>query len=148
MGAKDYADGYIESKASDSKTRIEALRDQFVFQPAYFSGSLVDFKKRMEFIARLSRPAKNTLSNGGFSFTVPPVCHIRLGDWFNHDIIINSVSYDHTDVPWTLEDGKNQPMWANITINFHIVGRVGNFKMTNGTPLTSNDKTGFFGSSV
>jgi hypothetical protein len=44
----------------------------------------------MEFLMKLTRPARNT-SGGGFSFTKPPISHIRLGDWFDSDIVINSV---------------------------------------------------------
>jgi hypothetical protein len=81
-------------------------------------------------------------SKNGFSFTRPPVCHLELGDWINHDVIINSVSYDYTDAPWTLAEDYNQPMWANVTINFNIVGPAG---ISGGVPLTSTDKSGFFG---
>jgi len=150
---KDGVDGYVESKPSDNVKRIKEMIKNLVFQPAYFSGNLVDFKKKMEFLAKLTRPAKNTINvsyneatgtykGSGFSFTRPPVCHLKLGDWFNHDIIVNSVSYDYTDAPWTLVEGKNQPMWASVTINFNIVGPAG---ASGGVPLTSTDKDGFFG---
>jgi len=99
-------------------------------------------RKKMEFLAKLTRPAKNTQEESGFSFTRPPVCHLRLGDWINHDIIVNSVSYDYTDSPWTFAEGQNQPMWASVTINFNIVGPAGD---SGGVPLTSTDKSGYFG---
>jgi hypothetical protein len=144
---REYVDGYIESKPSDNLNRINEMIKNLAFQPGYFSGNLVDFKKKMEFIAKLTRPARNIKEESGFSFTYPPVCHLQLGGWFNHDIIINSVSYDYTDAPWTSGlDGENiQPMWANVTINFNIVGPAGE---SGGVPLTSTDREGFFGTST
>ena len=155
---KEYDDGYIESKPSDNLKRINNMLEGLLFQPAYFSGNLVDFKRRMEFLSKMTRPANNTPNmklndttgqwegGSGFSFTKPPVCHMRLGDWFNHDIIVNSVSYDYSNAPWTLDDnGKNQPMWASVTVSFNIVGPAGN---SGGVPLTSSDIDGFFGTST
>jgi len=136
-------DGYIESKPSDNFKRINEMLKSLTFQPAYFSGNLIDFKRRMEFLSKMTRPANNMNSSDGFSFTKPPVCHMRLGDWFNHDIIVNSVSYDYSNAPWTLDDkGMNQPMWASVTVSFNIVGPAGD---SGGVPLTSSDREGFFG---
>ena len=86
------------------------------------------------------RPSRN--SGPGFSFLNPPVCHIHLGDWLNHDIIIESIDYDYTDAPWTLDGvGRVQPMWTQVTMSFNIIGR---YKHGAGDALTSTDKGGFF----
>jgi hypothetical protein len=140
----DDVDGYTETKPKDSAERIDEMIRNLAFQPAYFSGSKVDFKNRMEFLSKLTRPSANNSSRGGFSFTNPPVSHLRLGDWLNHDIIIDSVSYSYDNAPWTinLDGGAVQPMWANVTINFNIVGGAG---ASGGVPLTSTDKEGFYG---
>jgi len=141
-GENDYDDGYIESKPSNTEKSIYEMFNGLMFQPAFFSGNLVDFKRKMEFLAKMTRPANNT-SSDGFSFTKPPVCHMRLGDWFNHDIIVNSVSYDYSSAPWTLDDnGMNQPMWASVTVSFNIIGPAGE---SGGVPLTSTDREGYFG---
>jgi len=154
--SKDRVDGYIETKVGDTIARIDEMIKNLAFQPAFFSGSKADFKNRMEFLSKMTRPANNTVDrvyndtkmvwegSGGFSFTRPPVCHMRLGDWIDHDIIVNSVSYDYSDAPWTTDlniGGKVQPMWANVTINFNIVGPAGG----RGVPLTSTDVEGFYG---
>ena len=149
--------GFDDSGVADTKERITSMIAgiPMMFQPAFLSGSKVDFKRRMEFLSKLTRPASNASGvkknsetgkwegGSGFSFTKPPVCHIRLGDWFNHDIIINSVSYDYSDAPWTtnLDAGRVQPMWANVTINFNIVGPAGD---SGGVPLTSTDAEGYY----
>ena len=140
-------DGYTERVEVDTKTKLSKMKRSMLFQPAYFSGSKVDFLQRMEFISKTTRPARNSLSertNNGFSFSKPPVCHLNLGDWLNHDIIINSVTYDYADAPWTLDGsgGRVQPMWCKVTLSFNIIGSWGAVGDED-APL-STDKGGYF----
>jgi len=139
----DIVEGAKSTVLRNTADRLDEMKSGLMFQPAFFSGDLVDFKKRAEFVAKLTRPAKND-SAAGFSFTKPPVCHLRLGDWFDHDVIINSVSYDYANAPWTIGGEKTQPMWVSVNINFNIVGPAGK---EGGVPLTSTDVEGFFGTS-
>jgi len=119
------------------------MKKELLFQPTYFSGSKVDFVNKMEFLMKLTRPAKNN-SGSGFAFTLPPVSHINLGTWFNSDVIINSVSMDYADAPWTLDTLRNnykvQPMWATVTLDFTFIGSYGG----GGTPVLSTDEGGFY----
>jgi hypothetical protein len=135
--------GNIDLKTEETAQRLARMKKKLLFQPAFFSGDKKDFLTRMEFIAKLTRPSRNA-SGKGFSFTYPPVAHLHLGDWFNHDIIINNVSYDYSDAPWTIDgqDGRTQPMWAVVTISFNIVGTYG-AKENEDVPL-STDLGGFF----
>jgi len=134
--------GDIESKPENTVKKLSEMKSQLMFQPSYFSGSKADFVTRMEFISKMTRPARNN-SATGFSFTKAPVCHVHLGDWFNHDIIVNSVSYDYADAPWTTDGGKVYPMWCVVTLNFNIIGSYGAYKNED-APL-STDIGGFFG---
>jgi hypothetical protein len=136
---------YIEHKAENTLAKLKEMKNQIIFQPSYFSGSKADFVERMEFIAKLTRPSRNKSTGGksGFSFTKAPISHLHLGDWFNHDIVVNSVSYDYSDAPWTLDGGKTYPMWCNVTINFNIIGTYGALKNED-VPL-STDIGGFMG---
>jgi hypothetical protein len=138
---------YIEHKAEDTLAKLKDMKEQLIFQPSYFSGSKADFVERIEFISKLTRPSRNKSTGGksGFSFTRAPICHLHLGDWFNHDIVVNSVSYDYSDAPWTLdgEVGKTYPMWCNVTINFNIIGTYGAIEKED-APL-STDIGGFMG---
>ena len=136
--------GVAATTLADTLTRLNDMNRYLLFQPAFFSGSLVDFSRRITFLSRCTRPALNN-TKSGFSFTNPPVCHIKLGDWWDHDAIINSVTYDYSDVPWTVTDTSVQPMWLGVTINFNMVGAAGN-AYSNGLPLLSTDKTGYFAS--
>lgn len=136
---------YVEHKAEDTLAKLKVMKEQLIFQPSYFSGSKADFVERIEFISKLTRPSRNKSQGGksGFSFTRAPICHLHLGDWFNHDIVVNSVAYDYSDAPWTLDGGKVQPMWCNVTINFNIIGTFG-ADTNEDTPL-STDVGGFMG---
>jgi len=141
-GPKD-VNGNIDLKTEETAQRLSRMKSKLLFQPAFFSGDKQDFLTRMEFLAKLTRPSRNA-SNRGFSFTYPPVAHLHLGDWFNHDVIINNVSYDYSDAPWTIdgEGGRTQPMWAVVSISFNIVGTYGS-KVGEDVPL-STDRGGFF----
>ena len=139
------SEGYIENKPEDTAKKIAQMRRKLMFQPSYFSGSKVDFLKRMEFISKMTRPARNRLSertNNGFSFSKPPVCHLTLGDWLDHDIIVNSVAYDYADAPWTFDGGRTQPMWCKVTLNFNIIGAYG--AVDGEDPPLSTDVGGYF----
>jgi len=123
--------------------RLSRMKENLQFQPAFFSGDKIDFERKMSFIQRTTRPRGAKLSDQqGFSFTKPPVCHIKLGDWLNHDCIITDVSIDYTDSMWGLEEGETQPMWASVTMGFHIIGQWGD--NGGGNPLTASDSEGYY----
>lgn len=135
--------GSIDPQTEQTKERLARMKKDLLFQPAFFSGDKVDMVNRMEFMAKLTRPSRSSASKG-FSFTFPPVCHIHLGDWFNHDVIINNVSYDYSDAPWTIDGsgGRVQPMWALVSLSFNIVGTYGGYPNED-VPL-STDTGGFY----
>jgi hypothetical protein len=133
--------GYVESTASNTEERISTMINGLMFQPAYFSGDKIDFLKKMDFLAKLTKPAR-AQQGSGFSFTRPPVAHIKLGDWWDHDIVVKSVSVDYKEAPWTLDEGgRVQPMWASVTLNFNFVGPYGG---ESGGPVVSTDVGGIY----
>ena len=132
--------GNYDSKAEDSKKRIDEMIKNLAFQPSFFSGDKVDFITKMEFLAKMTRPAKAD-EGSGFSFTRPPICHIHLGDWWNNDIVVDNVNFSYDDVPWTLDEGRVQPMWAVVTMNFKFIGP---YRTHHGGPVLSDDKGGFY----
>ena len=143
MGIKEEISGEISSKPSNTAARISIMKEGLMFQPAFFSGDKVDFVRKVEFLSKLTRPSANNRGPAtGFSFIKPPVCHIRLGTWWDHDIIVNSVGFDYSDAPWTLDGGQNvQPMWALVTISFNIIGPYGS---ANSRPPLSTDEGGMY----
>jgi len=140
--------GDVVTTLADTITRLNQMNQGLMFQPAFFSGDDVDFERRVEFLEKLTRPARNIIPDTGFMFTRPPIAHIGLGTWFNHDIVVNSVSYDYADAPWSFNDkGLNgklraQPMWVSVTVQFNIIGPWG---IEEGDPPLSTDKGGYYG---
>ncbi len=145
MTKREFNNGEIITKPEDTINRIDTMKKNLMFQPAFFSGDKVDFVRKVEFLSKLTRPAAayegDELPKTGFSFTKPPICHIHLGDWWNHDIVVNSVAFDYADAPWTLDGGRVQPMWVLVNISFNIIGP---FKAHNARPPLSTDAGGMF----
>ena len=138
-------ENYVESSVENTMDKLAEMKKRSIFQPSYFSGSKVDFLKRMEFISKMTRPARNRLSDrqqSGFSFSRPPVCHLTLGDWLDHDILVSSVAYDYASSPWTFDGGKVQPMWCKVTLTFNIIGAYGG--EAGEDPPLSTDVGGYF----
>ncbi len=138
--------GDIETTVGDTVERLKNMKEKLLFQPTFFSGDKYDFRERLRFIQKSTKPAKNLVGRG-FAFTRPPLCHLRLGDWFNHDIIINTVSYNYENSPWTFDrDGKVQPMIVSIQMNFNIVSEYHDASNRDArmVPL-ADDTKGFFG---
>ena len=132
--------GNLVGQLTDTTERLNQMKKGLKFQPAFFSGDDFDFIKRIEFIAKTTKPRRNE-SAGGFSFNIPPVCHIHLGTWINHDVVINSVSFDYSDAPWNFVGDNSQPMWATVTMSFNIIGAYKHGK----SPMASSDIGGYFG---
>jgi hypothetical protein len=129
-------------EVTDTLKYITEIEKNLLFVPGFFSGSKADFQTKMDFLMKMTRPAKN-LSNSSFAFTRPPVCHVVLGDWFDYDIIIDSVSFDYSESVWTLDENyesRVQPMFATVDVNFKIVGSYGG----GGRPPLATDVNGFF----
>jgi hypothetical protein len=142
MIKKEFVNGETVCKPEDTIKRINTMKKSLMFQPSYFSGDKIDFVRKVEFLSKLTRPSANESGTGtGFSFTKPPICHIHLGDWWNHDIVVNSVSFDYADAPWTLDAGRVQPMWVLVSINFNMIGP---FRSFNAAPPLATDKGGMY----
>ena len=143
-GEETNSSGDISLKTKETKERLKEMKKDLMFQPAFFSGDKVDFLTRMEFLSKLTRPSRNT-SGKGFSFTYPPVSHLKLGDWFNYDVIINNIWFSYDDSPWSIDGsgGRVQPMWCVATLSFNIVGNWGESTSGSNAPL-ADDIGGFY----
>ena len=138
------SNGEYSTRSEDTISRLTRMKKDLIFQPAFFSGDKVDFINRIEFLSKMTRPSRNN-SQKGFSYIYPPICHLTLGTWFNHDVVVNNVSYDYSDATWSLDgskDGKVQPMWALVTIAFNIIGTYGGTPGS-GVPMAT-DNHGFY----
>ncbi len=112
------------------------------FDPAFHSLTPEGFNARLTFLQQCTRQGPtaefgSNNSQGGsanfvktasnLSFGRAPYCILRIGDFFNTKICIDSISinYDNGGGPqWDLnpEGTGVQPMFANISINFKFLG--------------------------
>lgn len=101
------------------------------FDPAFHSISPEGFNARLTFLHQCTRQG-STVENSAFesgtaynlAFGRPPVCVLRLGDFYYTKIIINSLSINYEQPQWDLnpEGIGVMPMFANITIGFVFLG--------------------------
>jgi hypothetical protein len=105
------------------------------FDPAFHSVTPEGFNARLTFLNQCTRAGMtNSIDENGnptgnannTSFGRPPVCVLRLGDFYNTKIVIDSLQIDYgTDgLQWDLnpEGIGVQPMMANVSISFTFIG--------------------------
>ena len=101
------------------------------FDPAFHSISPEGFNARLTFLHQCTRQGatignsdSNMLTAYNLAFGRPPVCVLRIGDFYYTKIIINSVDIDYDDMQWDLnpEGIGVMPMMANVKINFVFIG--------------------------
>ena len=108
------------------------------FDPAFHSITPEGFNARLSFLHQCTRQGPTMASSdfrngegvggagyaGNLSFGRAPVCVLRLGDFFNTRIIINSLSIQYETMQWDLnpEGIGVQPMLANVTLSFVFQG--------------------------
>lgn len=104
------------------------------FDPAFHSISPEGFNSRLTFLQQCTRQGhtidsadKNgyiSETAGNLAFGRPPVCVLRIGDFFYTRIIIESLSIDYDPLLWDLnpEGIGVQPMIANINLTFKFIG--------------------------
>lgn len=103
------------------------------FDPAFHSVSPEGFNARLTFLQQCTRQGPtcgssdiytgaNTANN--LAFGRPPVCVLRIGDFYYTKIIIESITIDFGDVMWDLnaEGIGVMPMIADINISFNYIG--------------------------
>lgn len=108
---------------------IEKVR---YFSPAYHSITPEGFNERLTFLHQCTRqgPTLSSSDNGGFadniSFGAPPVCILRIGDFYHTKVIFESlsISYDDNGIQWDLNDEGIgvMPMIATVTMQFKFLG--------------------------
>jgi hypothetical protein len=66
----------------------------------------------------------NTQTAYNLAFGRPPVCVLRIGDFYYTKIIINSLTINYDDPQWDLnpEGIGVMPMFAKVNIDFNFIG--------------------------
>lgn len=121
---------FFNEIASDDTFLHHRIKDKIkYFDPAYHSISPEGFNARLNFLHQCTRQGSTTVNNNSttannLSFGAPPVCVLRLGDFYNTKIIIDSLQISYDDTTWDLNDEGIgvMPMMADITIGFKFLG--------------------------
>jgi hypothetical protein len=110
------------------------------FSPAFHSITPEGFNSRLSFLHQCTRQGctigvsdyKGDKANdgnyhksaGNLSFGTPPICVLRIGDFYNTKIIIDSMTIDYENQQWDIntEGIGMQPMFARISLNFKFLG--------------------------
>ena len=102
------------------------------FDPAFHSISPEGFNARLTFLHQCTRQGStvggsdNQVNTTAYNlaFGRPPVCVLRIGDFYYTRIIINSVSIQYETPQWDLnpEGIGVMPMFAKVNLNFVFLG--------------------------
>ena len=101
------------------------------FTPAFHSITPQGFNSRLTFLHQCTRQSASIGIDGvdnvkNLAFGRPPVCILRIGDFFHTKIIIESmtITYKSDTIKWDLnpEGIGVQPMYADISLGIKILG--------------------------
>lgn len=125
---------FFKDLEQDSPILYEQLINKFhYFNPAFHSMTPEGFNARLTFLHQCTRQG-HTMSNseattyttgaGNLAFGRMPVCVLRIGDFINTRILIESMTISYSETNWDLnpEGIGVQPMFAKITLNVIILG--------------------------
>ena len=98
------------------------------FHPAFHSMTPEGFNGRLNFLHQCTRQSQNIGVDGidnltNFAFGRPPICILRIGDFFHTKMIIKSLGIDYEQPKWDLNpQGFVAPMIAKITLSVEFIG--------------------------
>jgi|694.fasta_scaffold13849_5 hypothetical protein len=113
------------------KTNSPFLYDKLIeklkfFHPAFHSTTPEGFNSRLTFLNQCAKAGDsiNTSIVTNSAFGPPPVCILRIGDFYHTKIIINSINITYEPLVWDMnyEGIGVQPMIANVDIQFNYIG--------------------------
>jgi hypothetical protein len=121
---------YFEVLTTKTPFFIPKMREKLkFFHPAFHSQTPEDLNERLNFLQQCLRPgAPLSGSTVGLNTTYgrPPVCIIRLGDFFYSKVIIENIDfrYGQESITWDLnpEGIGIQPMIVDVSMRIKIIG--------------------------
>ena len=126
---------YFELIKSDAPILFDSLKQKLkYFTPAFHSMTPEGLNARLTFLQQCMRPGETIKRKDGAScdasntaFGKPPVCVLRIGDFYNTKIVINNLNINYEPLVWDLnpEGIGVQPMIANVQLSFKYIGGSG-----------------------
>jgi hypothetical protein len=121
---------YFDKLALTDPIAYSSIKDKIkYFQPAFHSTTPEGFNARLNFLQQCMRQGP-TLGGGAtnnpnnLAFGRPPVCILRIGDFYNTKIIIENLNFTFEPLVWDLnpEGVGVQPMICNVDMSFSFIG--------------------------
>ena len=105
----------------------DTLEDKIkFFHPAFHSMTPEGLNGRLTFLQQCTRQGPNIAKNEpqNMAFGKPPICVLRVGDFYHTKIVIDSVNFSFDPLQWDLnpEGIGVQPMLAKVDLNFKFIG--------------------------
>jgi len=126
---------YFKKLEEDSPIVFNSLKEKFrYFHPAFHSMTPEGLNSRLTFLLQCLRPGDtipikgisdvSDLDSRNTTFGPPPICVLRIGDFFHSKIVVKNVDISYDDSPWDLnpEGIGIQPMIANVQIQVSFIG--------------------------
>jgi hypothetical protein len=118
---------YFEKLTQEDYFVFDKFREKIrYFHPAFHSTTPEGLNSRLTFLLQCTRQGATMESQdaNNLAFGRPPVCILRIGDFYNTKIVMDNVSIDYEPLVWDLnpEGIGVQPMIANVTISFKFIG--------------------------
>ena len=129
---------YFKILEEESPVQFNSLKEKLrYFHPAFHSMTPEGLNARLTFLLQCVRPGDTIPIKGlnsdidlrarNTSFGPPPVCVIRIGDFYHSKIVIRDVNITYDEGVWDLnpEGIGVQPMIANVTLQVNFIGGQG-----------------------
>lgn len=128
---------YFELLREETPVAFKTLKEKLkYFSPSFHSMTPEGLNSRLTFLQQCLRPGETIkkYNNGNAcsdasntAFGKPPVCVLRIGDFYHTKIIINNLNISYEPLLWDLnpEGIGAQPMLANIQLSFKYIGGSG-----------------------
>lgn len=116
-----------------SPSIFEQLKEKIkYFDPAFHSMTPEGFNGRLNFLHQCTRQGNtigasdtnNAKTATNLAFGRPPICVLRLGDFYYTEIVITNMTITYDPLQWDLnsEGIGVQPLIANINLTFNFIG--------------------------
>jgi hypothetical protein len=129
---------YFKKLEEDSPLAFKSLTEKLkYFHPAFHSTTPEGLNARLTFLLQCVRPGDTIPIKGvndstdlgarNSSFGPPPICVLRIGDFYHSKVVIRDVNIGYDENVWDLnpEGIGVQPMIANVTLQVAFIGGQG-----------------------
>lgn len=119
---------YFAKIKEDQPFLYDTLREKLNnFHPAFHSTTPESFNSRLTFLQQCTRQGPSFIDPNqpqNTAFGRPPICILRIGDFYFSKIVIDTVNFSFDPLQWDLnpEGVGVQPMVCSVDLNFKFIG--------------------------